>query len=708
MFLSVDKCPTIYSLPSQLVHVNQPAATTEWLGSQLVKPQIQHDQYMCHFAVIGSSLSSFPGTWQTVANYKNSSHIECPIPVQTEAIVLQVTLAFNEVPVDGISVRVLEFFDCFLQGGGVNRQDCGRCLANSSIPCGWCQRNQVLDQRCEFSNDCETDIILAATGDIDACPQPKIVSIQPQILPIFGGTELFVSGENLGRSMADIRSVSIAGVKCNLLDFHVQLGTIFCKVDPFLAVYSATPLIFQTRTNLTISSDIKVQVVRPFVNAVDPSVGIRAGGAKVTIKGDGFDAGRHLSVILDDVPCNVTFYNQTVMQCVLSSASEANVIARRNTEESLKHSLRVTRHQRSSDKGKVCVYIDGQCGSVEDGVTFTVRDNPVLLSTWPAVAPSLATFDVILTGTNMDAVQHAHLSVWLQENNVTIWNSTCTAHNASATLCPIPVLHSVVGMPPMILPGVPTTFYFQADSARYIRPGVRFMASPAITRIQPELASPGDIMVVSGEHLLSFGSFAMYVGGVKATIDGRSDNQVTIEVPEIETSAGQPLDVVYQLLDFGYNSSLLGSFQLRSVASSPDATPIAAGLVATCIVIVLVSVAIYHKSRRQRLKKEQLLIKQMQDLESQVIDVARQGFTELQEDGGLAVSAGEVDPRPYCTSMFIFDINCLEHMLYMNLDAMMSFIFLCPTNAHLSFCLFYFLANLRLSCNFLCFFGLMS
>jgi len=37
----------------------------------------------------------------------------------------------------------------------------------------------------------------------------------------------------------------------------------------------------------------------------------------------------------------------------------------------------------------------------------------------------------------------------------------------------------------------------------------------------------------------------------------------------------------------------------------------------------------------------------MQDLESQVVDVCKQGFAELQKNDALALSGHSIDPRPF-------------------------------------------------------------
>ncbi len=60
-----------------------------------------------------------------------------------------------------------------------------------------------------------------------------------------------------------------------------------------------------------------------------------------------------------------------------------------------------------------------------------------------------------------------------------------------------------------------------------------------------------------------------------------------------------------------------------------------------------VLLALYRYKLNKKRKAEHLLMRQMNELETQVADVCKQGFAELQAGGSLAVDTKHLRPRSF-------------------------------------------------------------
>ena len=247
---------------------------------------------------------------------------------------------------------------------------------------------------------------------------------------------------------------------------------------------------------------------------------------------------------------------------------------------------------RRSLPADVCVQVDGQldsgsCSPVDGGVSFAIREDPVIAGTQPDQAPANGTFSFVVSGTNVDAVQSAQLRLFTLSSAVaapTLAMSTCAAVNATALACPLPVIAEVVAAVPQLgSTGLDTMFELEADGAHYNGTALTYRRNPVLIGLQPEAAGPGDIVVISGLHLTTFSPHVVYVAGVAAAVQVESDNQITIEVPDADILTDVPLDVTYEVVGFGFNVSLSGAFQVASQSQGPDVTPIAGGVAAAAV-----------------------------------------------------------------------------------------------------------------------------
>nr|WCB56972.1 plexin 1 [Salpingoeca rosetta] len=655
------ECPQVNTTSPGAVHARLSNETLHWSGKNFVQPVQGTDTYTCVFTdSAGLSVT------ETTGAFVNATRVSCPVPNESGQGLTggtrtrTATLRFRGWPVGDAPTASIAFYDCNVLGGGNTDQDCGRCLSvsNPLFACGWCQRASVLQAQCTYVSECaasDATFLPAQGGDVSACPQPAVLSVAPSVLPTTGGTVVTIVGRNLGRALADIASVSIAGTACTLTDFDVASGTLMCRTPSFATPAANVAVNVLLGGGQMASSTATISVVEPRVSGIDPAVGIRAGGAVVTLTGAGLDAGQRVNVTLAETACELFERTATQMRCELQPTPDTTLRRRRRRGSDLRAGGVVVggRFARALPTS-VCVQMDGQlesstCSRVSAGIEFEVRDDPTIAMTWPATAPANASFNFVVLGTNLDAAQTLTLRLYSTavpaQDLATV---SCTAINTTAAACPISTIpHVVAAVPSLGTAGLPTSYDLFADAANYTGNAVVFALNPVVSALQPETAGPGDIMVLSGERLTAYGSFAVYVAGVPAVIQLESDTQVTVRVPDVDVAPNVPLDVTYALLDYAYNTTLSGSFQLQAQASGTDVAPIAGSIVGAFCVALVVLALVYRRNIRTRRTKEKALLRQMQDLETQVIDVARQGFTELQEGGQLALTLSEAHPRPF-------------------------------------------------------------
>ena len=87
---------------------------------------------------------------------------------------------------------------------------CAHCLTLEERydGCGWC----VADNRCTSKHACEQgDFWLSREKP---CQNVYISDFSPKKGPIEGGTEVKISGENMGKTIEDIFEITVAGTQC--------------------------------------------------------------------------------------------------------------------------------------------------------------------------------------------------------------------------------------------------------------------------------------------------------------------------------------------------------------------------------------------------------------------------------------------------------------------------------------------------------------
>nr|XP_002730558.1 PREDICTED: plexin-B-like [Saccoglossus kowalevskii] len=113
--------------------------------------------------------------------------------------------------IDDIYRYTVTLYDC-----RVDRLDCSECLSTvtsrEELQCGWC----VSDNSCQIEQHCDYDWLPQDTTY--NCGDPVIYEIWPSSGSFEGGTDIVISGSNLGKTYSHIDSVHIGGRNCILVE----------------------------------------------------------------------------------------------------------------------------------------------------------------------------------------------------------------------------------------------------------------------------------------------------------------------------------------------------------------------------------------------------------------------------------------------------------------------------------------------------------
>eukprot|EP00051_Salpingoeca_urceolata_P005860 m.78202 g.78202 ORF g.78202 m.78202 type:complete len:2126 (-) comp14575_c0_seq2:2755-9132(-) len=629
-------CPLVELVGPTFVHVESGDGTTISIaGSNLPAPQ-GGDVYECSFSPATGLASA-----TTTATFVNSTVATCPSPADdgsgiqndgTGMVVRTSSLLLNGFRVDGSSELSVDFFDCVEKGGGVADGDCPLCLSTSVnvYGCGWCKNGNPSQHLCTLESACPNaleDWIPNSVTALDQCPKPELLAVEPAAAPLAGGTSIDLSGENLARSINDIKSVIVAGENCSVTGYDVVNGIITCSLPAVGAAKSGS-------ITMTLVSEISATLPGPFaflqptVSRFSPTRTPEAGGSIITITGTGLAAGNDVTIDLaTNTECTVTARTTTTLTCKTAATPAVR--------------------RRAAEAESVCLKIDdmGSCAARSGQAlhAFNVVPNPNIASLTAPVGPVSGGNTFVVVGTSMDAIQAPTVTASHPTHTL---NSTasCEPIDATSFRCTAPNGSDV--RPHVTGAGLAVTLDFTMDNVQQQLPlSFTYFPDPTVSNISPLTGAAGAQLTVEGTGMSIGGNPEVFIGNAKATFFAApSDLFLTVLVPDNAAEGEQPIRVVHG--NYVYEHS--ASFTVESSSSLPSAVIGAAGGVGGFLIIALIVVFVVSRLRlRRRQDQEQRLAKQMRDLEAQVVEVCRQGFTELQAGTQLAVKSASAQPYSF-------------------------------------------------------------
>uniref|UniRef100_A0A7E4V2I7 Plexin-A4 n=1 Tax=Panagrellus redivivus TaxID=6233 RepID=A0A7E4V2I7_PANRE len=195
--------------------------------------------------------------------------------------------------------------------------DCSQCLSlDPKWRCTWCKSG------CHFEDVCGP---LKSGAKADAlCTEPVIVSFSPRGGPLEGGTQVEITGRDLGSRIQDVAGrVMVAGSKCRVVGYQVSVK-ITCIVESGTGSGPIRITVGKTGKRFVESKEHFV-FKEPVPMAIFPAFGPMSGGTKLTISGTNLDLGSNVSVHLDNLSCKVVEGPRASGEIVCITAPSARV-----------------------------------------------------------------------------------------------------------------------------------------------------------------------------------------------------------------------------------------------------------------------------------------------------------------------------------------------------------------------------------------------
>jgi hypothetical protein len=185
---------------------------------------------------------------------------------------------------DASSSNVNSFIEINIINCKVKAASCGQCMHPQliSLGCGWCKTNN----KCTMKKDCPQATFQAWLNDLSEsnpgsyCSDPRITEMLPKCgpMPAHGGSQITLHGENLGRTVKDIRvkmkpvnqriglNEYPADLDCELVDsLYVKASRIVCKTR------SSGPLDAKNTTEYSVYVETNINSLSPVYSSYNSS-----------------------------------------------------------------------------------------------------------------------------------------------------------------------------------------------------------------------------------------------------------------------------------------------------------------------------------------------------------------------------------------------------------------------------------------------------
>ncbi|XP_028308317.1 plexin-B1 [Gouania willdenowi] len=521
----------------------------------------------------------------------------------------------------------LQLYDC-----SAGQSDCSQCRAvPPEYGCVWCPGSPA--PSCVYNQSC-------GDAPADTCPPPQITQVLPVSGPLEGGVKVTITGSNLGMSYQDVvGGVTVAGVQCPPQPEGYQISTrVVCELQPS-GKQREGPVLVSVGTTLPGRSSQVFTYQDPKLLDLVPGKGPVSGGTRLTIRGRQLLTGQttDLSAFLGPQPCIIVDeVSDSTLVCQTGSSAPGDVLVR--------------------------VFF-GKAERTVPNMRFRYLDDPVITDAVPAESFYAGGRVVMVTGSNLDAVQKPLISVWVEPVEVErvkrrrrlallsarqqlVFNSTmatvserCSILSFSQMTCPTPAV-----TPDVKVRGV----WFQLDNVRIHFESIKgrsftYFPNPQffpLNREAPDVPyrfKAGGVIAVEGLDLTR----AMDRQEVKARLgDGQCEvktldsTHLYCEPPEVQPISTDDSSELPSLKVFmGNLQADLGLVQYDSDSLLPP-VPLAAQIglgagAAVIILSVLVIILMYRRKSKQALRDYKKVLLQLETLEINVGDQCRKEFTDL-------------------------------------------------------------------------------
>ncbi|XP_045146066.1 plexin-D1 [Echinops telfairi] len=496
---------------------------------------------------------------------------------------------------DSLDPMTVEVYNC-----AMGSPDCSQCLGRED-----------LGHLCVWGDGCRLQGPLQPLSG--SCPAPEIHTIEPLSGPLDGGTLLTIRGRNLGRRLRDVaHGVWIGGVACEpLADRYTVSEEIVCATG-------AAPGPFSDGVTVNVSkegrSHERFSYVLPLVLSLEPAMGPKAGGTRITIHGSHLDVGSELQVLVNETElCTDLVRTAASISCTAPGGALPVLVP-------------------------VCVRFERR-GCVRSNLTFRYMQNPVITTISPRRSLVSGGRTITVAGERFYMVQNVSMVV----SHIGREPTLCKVLNSTLITCPSPgALRNASAQVDFFINGrvyadeaaMAEELLDPEEAQRGGRFHLDYLPDPQFSTAKREKwikHHPGEplTLVIHKEQDglgLESHEYRVKIGQVACDIQIISDRVIHCSVNESLGATEGQLPITIQVGNF---NQTIATLQLGG-----SETAIIVSIVICSVLLLLSVVALFvfcTKSRRAERYWQKTLL-QMEEMESQIREEIRKGFAELQTD----------------------------------------------------------------------------
>ncbi|XP_067128995.1 plexin-A2 isoform X2 [Centruroides vittatus] len=528
--------------------------------------------------------------------------------------------------------------------------NCGECLElPEKYACGWCQDRPA---SCQVHDQCSDGSATMWLDRRQTCPDPKILSFNPESGPWEGGTNITIEGINLGRIFDDISDgvrvvYDVDGRTISEClphrEGYLKTSRIVCQVErpPNLTTGLvggpiSGPIVVRVQNDYTARSKKHYSFVNPRVTSIEPTKGPKSGGTLLKIWGLHMDAGSYAEAFVDGLQCKVIRRTMNCVECITMASKETG-------------------------PGRVRVKFDNGLRIFED-YNYLYVDNPVIThvesgsSSQRGVPKGIPSGGITISvhGTNLNAVEEPKMYVLVDGEEYT---SACRSESASEMKCKSP------DVPPYKLrfqgdDALELDFGFIMDNVDSVKNLSGIPGFPKFNMFPNPVYYPftednqikyykSDYLTINGRNLdraSQESDVIVRIGTSYCNVTSLSRSQLTCRPPTKQPPARDPHghpdpsripQVVVEVgTSLKYTIGRL-SYELPSNQDSTLSRSVIIGVIVGGVILVIIVIIILIAYRRKSTESSRVLKnmqEQMDVLELRVASECKEAFAELQTE----------------------------------------------------------------------------
>ncbi|XP_021177628.2 plexin-B1 isoform X3 [Fundulus heteroclitus] len=537
----------------------------------------------------------------------------------------------------------------------VGRSDCSRChTADQKYGCVWCSGPIA---KCLYSDSCSEQVQ-------QTCPAPVIHWIEPLSGLLEGGTLVTISGSNLGQKAEDIlHSVTVAGVPCVVIpDLYEVSSRIVCRTQSSSGEKEGPVSVKVSGGDLR-SSTQAFSYQDPFVMAVSPERGPKAGGTTLTISGRKLLTGlpSDLTITVGRVPCKIVSEVQSSsVQCVTGTSGEAGSYQVTLRYGSILRHLHTplysyTHNPNITHAGPAKSFLDGGRLINVSGHNLDVVQKPqMVVNVFPQKSTSP---NRRKRGRRRTAGQGEEWEWTLRKLPgklpdpvccrepfcpITQFLELCEVNNSSLILCRSPMVNSSILDSKITVQFLLDSLCF--DFSSLSSQAFSYEPNPVLKPLNQQdplkayRYNPGSFIQLEGDNLdlaITKEEVVVLIGEGVCAVKTLTKNHLYCEPPSQQPNCRKcegSDNLPEFMVQMGHLNFSLGKVQYDNLSSPtfPLEAQIGVGVGASIVaLIVLIIVLIYRRKSKQALRDYKKVQIQLENLETSVRDRCKKEFTDL-------------------------------------------------------------------------------